>query len=1092
MKSYVRGRFVLLMMLFITTLLSGCILFSSGFFPKKTLLTGHATAADIPPSIVYDGESFPSPTRTSIPTSSFHMNASTSSPPPHPTPEDPNIIVPKYERLVLMVVDAFRSSFLFKNDSSMHFTKSVLQSGRAKGFVARAAPPTVTLPRIKALMSGGLPSFMDFMANFFSSEITEDSLPYQMHASGLKMAFYGDDTWLKLFPDLFYRHDGTTSFFVSDTVEVDHNVTRHLARELVSEDWQVLILHYLGLDHIGHLAGANSPLMRPKQREMDAVIERIYKAVVLPDTYPLDQWGDVEGVDIHNATIEKPTLFVVCSDHGMTDAGNHGGSSDAETSAVLVFMSPFFTSHDRTASPGVEGADCGEGNHDEDAEPKEVIQTGLVPTLSLLFGLPIPLNSMGALIPDVFPPTTHTREEFLRALEINSMQLRRVLQTHPLFWDSARDLPTPRVAPLLELLDRAQERHASAVLTPSRNDHFFEEASQYYQQFMMGTAEQLKRLLTTYDNYLLIAGMIQIVAATCALGLLLAALLLHKADVRARHFNVSRIWAMSGAGASGLWSAHLRLVCPQVDSALCADSEWAMVPLCCALFSLTLLFALDLAWFLVSNGGLEEPRLVPVQEKGPKEDPRRAPLAYRMAVVAVLAGGTLLHLASLGGSSLVEEEHQTWYFLTSTLLVVHIIHSLAEWITSGVPQTSQAHRQNALRYTALLACMRVMRNWNQTGVKWLTPAPTARPVVGAIDYARWLTQPTIVPHTVHLALGWGAVLIPCAVAYRLVWQERFYMGVRAARIFRLVSVLCGVLVITYKWDYLTRQLWAPLWVARIAYACILALLTIAVTYPFWKEEEQEREGQRVSSGDVLSRITRMLLITPSLTLIPVTLFLTLLHKTYNMFLCTIMGVIAYLYLGTLQEGTRLVSEDVRKRGLSPRNGAANKMVVAATIELSWLSNSMFFMFGNSNSLSTIDISGAYTGVATYSPGMVGALTFFIGFTGPFFFFVVALIYFGRLARWRSPRYARKIFVWYLLLYCATRASLRAAEVLIFVVVTVAMREHLFLWSVFSPKLMYELFWTGLLVFECVLCLLIAIYLIGLNYVLERRKPPKDQ
>ena len=36
---------------------------------------------------------------------------------------------------------------------------------------------------------------------------------------------------------------------------MDNNVTRHLDSELVRKDWDVLILHYLGLDHIGHLGG---------------------------------------------------------------------------------------------------------------------------------------------------------------------------------------------------------------------------------------------------------------------------------------------------------------------------------------------------------------------------------------------------------------------------------------------------------------------------------------------------------------------------------------------------------------------------------------------------------------------------------------------------------------------------------------------------------------------------------------------------------------------------------------------------------------------------------------------------------------------
>lgn len=42
-----------------------------------------------------------------------------------------------------------------------------------------------------------------------------------------------------------------------DTVEVDNNVTRHIEHEMKRDDWDVLILHYLGLDHIGHYQGPN-------------------------------------------------------------------------------------------------------------------------------------------------------------------------------------------------------------------------------------------------------------------------------------------------------------------------------------------------------------------------------------------------------------------------------------------------------------------------------------------------------------------------------------------------------------------------------------------------------------------------------------------------------------------------------------------------------------------------------------------------------------------------------------------------------------------------------------------------------------------
>jgi ethanolaminephosphotransferase len=37
---------------------------------------------------------------------------------------------------------------------------------------------------------------------------------------GSKMVMYGDDTWLKLFPETFDRSDGTSSFFVSVSQDI--------------------------------------------------------------------------------------------------------------------------------------------------------------------------------------------------------------------------------------------------------------------------------------------------------------------------------------------------------------------------------------------------------------------------------------------------------------------------------------------------------------------------------------------------------------------------------------------------------------------------------------------------------------------------------------------------------------------------------------------------------------------------------------------------------------------------------------------------------------------------------------------------------
>ena len=57
---------------------------------------------------------------------------------------------------------------------------------------------------------------------------------------------------------------------------MDYNVTQHVKNVLPSDEWDVLILHYLGLDHIGHLEGPMSPLIGPKLLEMDTLVKNIH------------------------------------------------------------------------------------------------------------------------------------------------------------------------------------------------------------------------------------------------------------------------------------------------------------------------------------------------------------------------------------------------------------------------------------------------------------------------------------------------------------------------------------------------------------------------------------------------------------------------------------------------------------------------------------------------------------------------------------------------------------------------------------------------------------------------------------------------
>ncbi|KAI1641831.1 alkaline phosphatase-like protein [Daldinia loculata] len=339
------------------------LLFAVGFFPYKPFLPGLAE---------YQSLDYGSP------------------------PEAP------FDRLIFMVVDALRSDFVYLNGSGFEFTQGLIQNGVAIPYTAHATSPTITMPRIKAITTGSTPSFLDAILSFDEADTSstlavQDTWLAQMKAkkSG-KLVMYGDDTWLKLFPGVFDRADGTSSFFVSDFTEVDNNVTRHIPGELRNDDWNTMVLHYLGLDHIGHKTGPRGPNMIPKQQEMDGIIRLIYEAI---ETQP----------HLHS------TLLIFCGDHGMNDAGNHGASSPGETSAALVFVSPKLKP---IAKPVKVPADFV-----EDFQYYNVVeQSDLAPTLAALLGFPIPKNNLGSFMVDFLPFWPEKRDR-LHILVRNARQI---------------------------------------------------------------------------------------------------------------------------------------------------------------------------------------------------------------------------------------------------------------------------------------------------------------------------------------------------------------------------------------------------------------------------------------------------------------------------------------------------------------------------------------------------------------------------------------------------------------------------------------------------------------------------------------------
>ena len=90
-----------------------------------------------------------------------------------------------------------------------------------------------------------------------------------------KIYLYNPNEWFiqsKYFPDSFERYYPYPSFNVKDLHTVDNGVMSHLIPEIERSDWDVIIAHFLGVDHCGHRYGPYHPAMAEKLTQMDVVL----------------------------------------------------------------------------------------------------------------------------------------------------------------------------------------------------------------------------------------------------------------------------------------------------------------------------------------------------------------------------------------------------------------------------------------------------------------------------------------------------------------------------------------------------------------------------------------------------------------------------------------------------------------------------------------------------------------------------------------------------------------------------------------------------------------------------------------------------
>ncbi|XP_049486066.1 GPI ethanolamine phosphate transferase 2 isoform X3 [Panthera uncia] len=771
-------------------------------------------------------------------------------------------------------------------------------------------------------------------------------------------------------------------------IKVDDNVTRHLDKVLKRGDWDVLILHYLGLDHIGHISGPSSPLIGHKLSEMDNILMKIHTSLLSEERENL-----------------SPNLLVLCGDHGMSETGSHGASSMEEVNTPLILISSAFE-----RKPG------------DIRHPKHVQQTDLAATLAIGLGLPIPENSVGSLL---FPSIEgRPVREQLRFLHLNAVQLSKLLQ---------ENVPSYKKEPGFEQFKMAERLHGNWIrlyLEESTSEVLFNLGTKVRRQYLDALRTlslSLSRQVAQYDIYSMLVGTVMVLEVLTLLLLSIPQALSSKAELEVPLW--SPVFSLLFYLMFLVLSALHVIVCTSAESScyFCGLS-WLMAGGVMVLISALLCAVVSALAKMFASGKL--------LSKNPAHPNSRW---SELDVVILL--GTMGHVLSLGASSFIEEEHQTWYFLVNTLCLA-LCHEIyrncflgddceprrCSHGERGFVNTAPALQDRSIGHDELephrasksptslntlrgwekwmamaspwviLTCCRLLRSLNQTGVQW-----AHRP-----DLGHWLTSSD---HKAELSVLAALSLI---MIFALV-QRRCSLTSKVAMALGLLGVYCyraAIGNVLFPWQRDSKDISKGLIEARFVHVFVLGILFTGT---------KDLLKSQVIAADFTIKTVGLWEIYSGLVLLAALLF-----RPHN------LPVLVFsLLIQTIM--TKFIWKPLR-------HDAAE-----ITVMHYWFGQAFFYFQGNSNNIATVDISAGFVGLDTYVEVPAVFLTTFATFAGP-------VLWASHLVSFLSSETSSGSALSHA---CFCYALICSFPVSAYIILVTSLRYHLFIWSVFSPKLLYE-------------------------------------
>lgn len=731
-------------------------------------------------------------------------------------------------------------------------------------------------------------------------------------------------------------------------------MTRHVPEELGRDDWNAMVMHYLGLDHIGHKTGPNGPSMLPKQKEMDGIVQQIYEAMETME---------------HHAN----TLLVLAGDHGMNAGGNHGGSGPGETEPALLFASPKLKRR------------WGRKEYECPTTPKEgtefhyyekVEQSDIVPTLAGLMQFPVPKNNLGVFIDDFTG-----------------------------LW--------PDLGSATQLLHQGGKQ-MKQVIEAAYGQESFEKEVEKWKACWKGAQAP----------------------STCG-------------NTHGIEDELACRWALAGQGLYGVqagghsWPpayAVLRDFLMSAQDALSSVASSYDVP---RMVVGMLLSAVALSLAVLSSPSIWPPSVG----------------STFFALMSLLYGIMMF------ASSYVEEEQHFWYWLVPAWTVLLTAKSAAK------ADRVRGKLRLAIAGALILAVHRTATRWNQTGQKHAGESDVIHNFFPEHHVVMWmLILATYGYQCVMLARRTLTDLVPPEIAavvavVNVVPAIVFKLNFTQADAPELVQGLASAVRNWSEAHSLVHQ-------AQVSFVLIvMATITVLVM------------AVALSRNTVLSR--------PGGPAVRVTLAERL-HYLLTLFLMTqSRAPNVPLFLGLEVQRQALselltAQEPLIKPPKSRRSAEFPTVDLATSILL--LSHTYFFCMGGSNSISSVDLSNAYNGVGDYNIFAVGVLLLASNWAGPIWWCSSAvLLTFAKPRKLTESEEAKgegnrgwideeraKLHEdaqagsnadgdgqqgtehWFV--YVSSMTLFVSTSLLAVMAACTALRTHLFIWTVFSPKYLYAMAW----------------------------------